>query len=96
MPAKPRPTRSKSVLKRIRQTGKSTLRNKSVKSMLKTISKKVEAGVLNKNIDEAKSALQKAISAIDSAKAKGIIHRNTAARKVSRLTRLVNSLPSAV
>ncbi|MBI4653737.1 MAG: 30S ribosomal protein S20 [Nitrospirae bacterium] len=96
MPAKPQPKRSKSVLKRIRQTGKRTLRNKSAKSMLKTFSKKVEDGVLNKNIDEAKSALQKAISAIDSAKTKGIIHRNTAARKVSRLTRLVNPLLSAV
>lgn len=63
--------------------------------MLKTFTKNVEKEVANKSGDNAKAALQKAISAIDKAVIKGIIHKNTASRKISRLTRLVNSmLPS--
>lgn len=92
MPPKAPPKKSKSVIKRTKQSQKRRLRNQSVKTTLKTLSKKVESEVLNKNIEGAKSALKKAIRAIDKAKAKGIIHRNTAGRKVSRLTRLVNSL----
>jgi len=42
--------------------------------------------------DASASALQKAIKTISSAKSKGIIHKNTAARKISRLTRKVNAL----
>lgn len=95
MPPKAPPKKSKSVLKRTRQAEKRRLRNQSVRSTLKTLSKKVESEVLNKNIEGAKYALRKAILAIGKAKAKGIIHKNTASRKVSRLTRLVNSLPSA-
>lgn len=92
MPAKAAPKKSKSVIKRARQAKARALRNKSVKSMLKTLSKKVETEVANKNMEGAKVALRKAISALDKAANKGIIHKNTASRKVSRLTRLVNSL----
>lgn len=92
MPAKARPKKSKSVIKRARQAEKRRLRNQSVESALKSLSKKVESEVINKNIESARAALQMAVCAIDKAKAKGIIHRNTAARKVSRITRLVNSL----
>lgn len=92
MPAKVAPKKSKSVRKRVRQTKKITLKNHAVKKMMKTLSKKVELEVANKNIERTKTALNKTISAIDRAKAKGVIHKNTASRKVSRLTRLVNSL----
>jgi small subunit ribosomal protein S20 len=92
LPAKAAPKKSKSVRKRVRQTKKTTLRNHAVKNMVKTLSKKVELEVANKNIERTKTALNKTISAIDRAKAKGVIHKNTASRKVSRLTRLVNSL----
>ncbi|MBI5058062.1 MAG: 30S ribosomal protein S20 [Nitrospirae bacterium] len=96
MPAKAAPKRSKSVLKRARQTEVKTLKNKSVKNLLRTLSKNVREEVDNKNADGAKAILKKAISAIDNAARKRIIHENTAARKVSQLTRLVNSLsPSA-
>lgn len=97
MPAKAAPKKSKSVIKRDRQTKKRTLRNRSVKSILRTLSKKVNLEVVNKNADGAKNALNKAISAIDKAAVKGIIHKNTASRKISQLTRLVNSflLPGA-
>lgn len=63
--------------------------------MLKTLSKKVEKAVAEKNKDNAGTALNDVVSAIDKAARKGLIHKNTAARKVSRLTKLVNSmLPS--
>lgn len=92
MPAKTTPKRNKSALKRARQTAKRVLRNRSVKSMIKTLSKKVEGAVMEKNPESATTALNEAISAIDRAARKGIIHKNTAARKVSMLKRLVNSL----
>ncbi len=60
--------------------------------MLKTLIKKIESEVASKNIEGAKTALNEIISAIDKAKAKGLVHKNTASRKVSRLTKLVNSL----
>ena len=93
--AKAAPKKNKSAIKRARQTEALTLRNKSTRSMLKTLNKKVEKAVTEKNSDFAAKALKQAISALDKAARKGIIHRNTAARRVSRLTRLVNSvLPS--
>lgn len=92
MPAKAVPKKSKSVLKRARQTKKITLRNRSLKKTLKTFSKKVETEIAKKNIEGAKTALNKLIPAIDSAATKGILHKNTASRRVSRFTKLVNSL----
>jgi len=92
MPAKAKPKKGKSQIKRARQSKIRAMRNHAVKSKLKTLSKQVRLEVSNKNIEGAKAALNKAISAIDRASDKGIIHRNTASRKVSRLTRLVNSL----
>ncbi len=59
--------------------------------MLKTLSKDVETEVANKNIDGAKDALKKITKSIDKAASKGILHRNTASRNISRLSKLVNS-----
>ncbi len=92
MPVKTTPKKNKSAIKRARQTAKRTLRNRTVKSMVRTLSKKVESAVMDKNLDGATSVLNKAIAVIDKAVRKGIIHKNTAGRKVSRLRRLVNSL----
>ncbi|MBI5739718.1 MAG: 30S ribosomal protein S20 [Nitrospirae bacterium] len=89
MPAKAAPKRSKSVLKRARQAEALTLKNRSIKSTLKTLAKNVEAEVAGKNTEAAKAALNKAVSALDTAARKKIIHRNTAARRVSQLTKLV-------
>jgi len=61
---------------------------------LKTLIKKVRLAVEAKDIDKARTALAEAIPAIDKAKSQGVIHRNTASRKASRLTKLVNSLQS--
>ncbi len=96
MPAKAAPKRSKSVLKRARQTKVRTLTNRAVKNALKTLSKNVEKEVSDKNTEGAQTALKKAVSEIDKAARKGIIHRNTASRNISRLTRLVNSMTPSV
>lgn len=70
------------------------MRNVHFRSTLKTLIKKVTSAVDENDIEKAKTALAEAIPAIDKAKSKGVIHRNTASRKVSRLTKLVNSLQS--
>ncbi|MEN6413303.1 MAG: 30S ribosomal protein S20 [Veillonellales bacterium] len=67
-------------------------RNFPVKSALKTISRKVVESVEAGNADEAKTLLTKASSAIDKAVVKGVIHKNAAARKKSRLARKINSI----
>ena len=82
----------KSAKKRILVTETKTARNKSIKSAVKTSIKKVEAAVANKNKEEAQAALTAAISTITTAANKGVYHKNNAARKVSRLTKLVNEL----
>ncbi|GBE06689.1 MAG TPA: 30S ribosomal protein S20 [Nitrospirae bacterium] len=92
MPAKAPPQKSKSAKKRVRQSRKLTPRNRAVKNILKTLGKKVEQAVESKNIDGAKTALNKFVSAVDKAEVKGVIHRNTASRKISQFVRRVNSL----
>ena len=76
----------KSAKKRILVIEKKTLRNKMIKSQVKTAVKKVLGAI------EAKENLTAAISAIDKAKSKGVFHKNNAARKISRLTKAVNKM----
>jgi small subunit ribosomal protein S20 len=82
----------KSAKKRILVSKKREMRNKSVKSRVKTIVKKVEAAIEAGNKAEAEEALKVAISEISKAASKGIYHKNTAARKISRLTVAVNKI----
>lgn len=82
----------KSAKKRIKVTEAKTLRNKMVKSALKTVIKKFEVAVASGNAEEAKVAYQNATKAIDMAASKGIIHKNMAARKKSRLAARLNAL----
>ena len=82
----------KSAKKRIKVINKKTLRNKMIKSQVKTAMKKVIVAVNAGDKEGAAVALKGAISAIDRAYIKGIYHKNTVARKKSRLTRLVKSL----
>lgn len=91
MPAKAAPKKNKSAIKRARQTEARNARNRSVKSMLKTLTKNVEKEIGSKNAEGASVTLKKAASAFDKAAQKGILHRNTAARRVSRLTKMVNA-----
>lgn len=83
-----------SALKRARQSEKKRLRNASIKSALKTQAKRVLQAVEGKNTDEARKALSAVIPALQKAAGKGIIPQKTASRKISHLTKMVNSLPS--
>ena len=82
----------KSAKKRILVTETRAARNKSIRSEVKTAIKKVEAAVAANDKDAAKAALTVAISTIESASSKSVYHKNNAGRKVSRLTKLVNTL----
>ncbi len=82
----------KSAKKRIKVTEAKTLRNKMVKSSLKTAIKKYETALVSGNKEEAKTALDSATRSIDMAASKGIVHKNVASRKKSRLTVRLNKL----
>ena len=82
----------KSAEKRNRQNEKRRIRNTSIKTYVKTKIKEVLKTVENKDIEGAKSALARVIPVIDKASTKGVLHKKTASRKISRLTRKVNSL----
>jgi len=75
--------------KSLRKTEKSNLRNRAAKSKLATLIKKVR---LAANKDEASQALLGAVSIIDSTAQKGIIKKQTAARKKSRLFKFVSKI----
>ena len=77
----------KSALKRIKVTKFKTRRNKIIVSSLKTSIRRFEDSVKAGNMNEAKELYQKVTSLIDKAVAKGTLHKNTAARKKSRLSK---------
>ena len=79
----------KSAKKRILVNRTKAARNKSIKSSVKTAIKKVDAA---NDAEAAKAALTAATSAIDKAATKGVYHKNTASRKISRLNLAVNKL----
>lgn len=82
----------KSAKKRIIVAQIKTERNKAIKSKIKTLSKKVEVAVKDGDKAVAADALKVASTEIAKACSKGVYHKNTAARKVSRLTNLVNAM----
>jgi small subunit ribosomal protein S20 len=84
--------RHKSAMKRRRQDERRHLRNVSVKSALKTYAKHVESLVVRKDVTNAETTLRKALSALDKAAGKGVIHPNKAARKKAALSRKVHTL----
>jgi small subunit ribosomal protein S20 len=75
-----------SAIKQARKSKKRNTRNQLVVSSLKTLVKKMNAAMAAKKLDEAKALLAKATSAFDRAVTKGVLRRNTASRKISRLT----------
>ncbi len=82
----------KSAKKRILVNRTKAERNKAIKSGVKTAVKKVRAAIDAKDVEAAKAALLEATSVIDKAETKGVFHKNTAARKVSRLAQAVNKM----
>lgn len=82
----------KSAKKRIEVAAIRTAKNKSIRSEVKTATKKVEAAVAANDKAVAVEALKSATSVIEAAASKGVYHKNNAARKVSRLAKLVNGI----
>ncbi|MEW6459247.1 MAG: 30S ribosomal protein S20 [Bacillota bacterium] len=81
---------SRSAKKRIETIRKRTERNKSAKSALKTAIRRFEEAVQGEDKEQAREKLQKALVSIDKGVSKGILHKNTAARRKSRLTKKFN------
>ena len=79
--------KNKSAIKRAQQAEKRRLRNSHVKSTMKTTIKKALAVVNDKDKANVEVATKAAIACIDRASSKGVIHRNQAARRVSRLAK---------
>lgn len=80
----------KSAKKRVKVLATKTLRNKTINTALKTDIKKANLA-LESNADNKAEAVRVAIRAIDKATAKGILHKNTAARKKSALAHKLNA-----
>ncbi|RMF86118.1 MAG: 30S ribosomal protein S20 [Nitrospirae bacterium] len=86
MPAKP------SAAKRARQALKRRARNRAYRSALRTCLKRVHTAIEAGDKEAAQAALAEACVRLDKTASKGVIHRNAAARRKSRLTRRVNRL----
>ncbi|HPF19894.1 MAG TPA: 30S ribosomal protein S20 [Syntrophomonas sp.] len=84
--------KSKTPAKRARIAEDNRLRNKAQKSKLKTSIKHYEASLTGDNVDAAREDLIKVTSLIDKSVTKGVLHKNTAARKKSALAKKFNSL----
>lgn len=82
----------KSAEKRMRQTETRTARNRSNNSRLKSAVKKAETAIAGGNRTDAEAALQAAQPELARGVNKGIIHKNAAARKMSRLTKRLRTL----
>lgn len=84
----------KSQIKRMKQAEENRLRNKSVKTGLKSYIKKLEVAISSGDMDEAKNLLPIVTSKIDKAASKGVIHKNTASRQKARLAKKVTEIKS--
>ncbi len=82
----------KSALKRSRQNEIKRVRNKATRTRVKKIVKEVRAAAAEASSETALEKLNAAKSIIDKAAKKGVIHSKTASRKISRLTKLTNSI----
>lgn len=83
----------KSALKRAGQNERKRLRNRAVQTRVKNVVKAVRLAVAEET-PNAVQQLNRAQSAIDKAAKKGVLHRKTAARKISRLAKQVNGQPA--
>ncbi len=77
----------KSQIKRLRQSEKRRLRNKSIKSEVKTYIKKFEQALSAGDFEQAEKLFSLAQKKIDKAQSKGVYHKNTASRKISKLAK---------
>jgi small subunit ribosomal protein S20 len=86
---------SKSAQKQARVAGKRRLRNKSTRSLCKTNTTKAQRLISSGELEPARQAVVAAISSLDKAAEKGIIHPNNAARRKSRLMKKLNKALSS-
>ena len=84
-----------SVQKRARQNQRRNQRNSMRRSAVRTAVKRVIVAVDSGDVSAAQAALPKAVRALGKAHSKGVIHKNHAARKISRLTRKVGALAAS-
>ncbi len=82
----------KSAKKRVKVTATKTLRNQMIKSALKSSIRKYKAAIAAGDKDAAAVAYKDAVKKVDKAVNKGILHKNNAARKKSRYTKLLNAM----
>jgi len=85
----------KSAEKRIRQTERRTIVNRLRVSRVRTFVKKVELAIASGDKQAAQAAFAEAQPIIDGSVSKGVMHRNTAARKISRLSARIKSMQAA-
>lgn len=86
------PVIHKSTIRRARQAERRHERNRATMNAVKTVVKKVQSALAEKKLEDAKTSLREAVAAIGKAVSKGALKRNTASRRVSRLTLRVNAL----
>ena len=82
----------KSAKKRILVNQTKAARNKAIRSKVKTMIKKVDAAIAAGDKAAAQAALLAATSEIDKATSKGVYHKNTTSRKISRMNKAVNAM----
>ena len=85
----------KSQIKRNRQNDKRRLRNRVVRGDTRATIKKAHAAIETGNAETSKVAIQQAVSALDKAAEKGVLHKNNVARRKSRLMKKLAALPPA-
>jgi len=86
---------TRSAEKRVRVIAKRTLRNRMIRSRMKTAIRRYNAAVAQGDVNLAMELFKKAVSQIDRAAAKGVIHRNQASRRKARLAARLNGLTKA-
>ena len=83
----------KSAKKRVLVNKTKAMQNKVAKSALKTTLKKFDAAVADGNRSEADKRYKEAVKAVDQAAARGLLHKNTAANRKSKMTLRLNKIP---
>lgn len=84
----------RSAAKQMRQSEKRRLRNAGIRSGVRTAVKSVRSAIESGSVDEARVQWSRTIKVLDKAATKGVVHKNTVARRKSRLTRQLNALVS--
>jgi small subunit ribosomal protein S20 len=85
-------TRHKSAIKRHRQSVKRQERNTAIRTRVRHIIRETRATIGSNDVEAAEKQLREAVKALTKASSKGVLHRNNASRRISRLTKQVAAL----